>query len=90
MYDKEYCVVFMLLVCYFFLFFFVCDIVMKQVFFFILDELLIDKVVDEVVKDRFSVIEVCFVKIMKEKKVLQFRQLIVECVEWFSYLFKVN
>ncbi|CAG7867651.1 unnamed protein product [Brassica rapa] len=53
-----------------------------------LDEPLIDKVVDEVVKDRPSAIEACLVKIMKEKKVLQFRQLIAECVERLSHLFK--
>ena len=63
---------------------------MKQVPLPTLDEPLIDKVVDEVVKDRPSAIEACLVKIMKEKKVLQFRQLIAECVERLSHLFKVN
>lgn len=47
------------------------------------------KMVEEVGKDRRYAIDACLVRIMKAKKVLTHQQLILECVEQLSKMFKV-
>lgn len=48
------------------------------------------KMVEEVGKDRRYAIDACLVRIMKAKKVLTHQQLILECVEQLSKMFKVT
>ena len=48
------------------------------------------KVVEDVDKDRGYAIDACIVRIMKSRKVLLHQQLVSECVEQLSRMFKVN
>lgn len=47
------------------------------------------KVVEDVDKDRRYAIDACIVRIMKSRKVLPHQQLVLECVEQLSRMFKV-
>lgn len=47
------------------------------------------KVVEDVDKDRRYAIDACIVRIMKSRKVLAHQQLVLECVEQLSRMFKV-
>lgn len=47
------------------------------------------KVVEDVDKDRRYAIDASIVRIMKSRKVLGYQQLITECVEQLSRMFKV-
>jgi cullin 1 len=48
------------------------------------------KVIEVVDKDRRSTIDAAIVRIMKSRKVLGFQQLVMECVEQLSNMFKVQ
>ena len=48
------------------------------------------KVVEDVDKDRRYAIDASLVRIMKSRKVLPHQQLVSECVEQLSRMFKVN
>lgn len=48
------------------------------------------KVVEDVDKDRRYAIDASIVRIMKSRKVLGYQQLITECVEQLSRMFKVR
>lgn len=48
------------------------------------------KVVDDVNKDRRFAIDASLVRIMKSRKVLGHQQLVAECVEQLSRMFKVH
>lgn len=48
------------------------------------------KVVEDVDKDRGYAIDASIVRIMKSRKVLGYQQLITECVEQLSRMFKVR
>lgn len=48
------------------------------------------KVIEVVDKDRRSNIDAAIVRIMKSRKVLGFQQLVMECVEQLSNMFKVQ
>lgn len=47
------------------------------------------KIVEDVDKDRRYAIDASIVRIMKSRKVLGYQQLITECVEQLSRMFKV-
>jgi cullin 1 len=46
------------------------------------------KVIDDVNKDRRFSIDACIVRIMKSRKVMSHQQLVTECVEQLSRMFK--
>ncbi|KAK4357279.1 hypothetical protein RND71_022889 [Anisodus tanguticus] len=48
------------------------------------------KVVEDVDKDRRYAIDACIVRIMKSRKVLPHQQLVLECVEQLSRMFKIG